>query len=197
MPPSRDAAVVVRGPGPRWLRLTLVVLAALYFVALLHHPPPRFQPFAYFSECTKLFPERDTVALEYRLEAWSCGTRTWEPLDPRPYFPMEADDKESRFQRIAYFYADLAPSRKVMRALSAYIVAHHAGASDGVTGAIGGIRLYAVRRPIPQMGEPVPRYVYSPLAPVPPEQRKDLYWTPERLRTQRCEHPDAAEEGGE
>lgn len=186
MRPTRDL-VVVPGPGPRWLRLVLVVAALLYFLALVVQPA-HLQPVTFFSQCTKLFPAADTFALEYRLEGWSCGARTWEPLDPRPYFPMEADDKESRFQRIAYFYADLAPSRPAMRALGAYIVAHHAaGAADGVTGAIGGIRVYVVRRPIPELGEPVARYVYSPLAAVPPEWRKDLYWTPESLRAERCD----------
>ena len=187
MPPSRDL-VVVRGPGPRWLRLALIVPAALYLIFLLHHPPESFQPVTFFTQCTKLFPDRDSIALEYRLEAWSCGARAWQPIDPRPYFPMEADDKESRFQRIAYFYADLAPSRTVMRALGAYIVRRHAaGMADGVTGAIGGIRLIAVRRPLPRVGDPVPRYAYDPLGPIPPAWRKNLYWTPRSLRNKRCE----------
>src|SRR5690348_14374383 len=100
-PPSGD--LVARGPGPAWLRVTLAVLAALYFLALLKHPPQKslLKPFAYFTESTKLFPDcaggpcAHPFALEYRLEGWSCSARVWQPLDPRPYFPMEADDKES------------------------------------------------------------------------------------------------------
>lgn len=162
MPP----ASVARGPGPRGLRIALVVVALLYFLGLLKHPPQKslLKPLAYFTECTKLFPEVDEYALEYRLEAWSCSARAWQPLDPRAYFPMEADDKESRFQRIGYFYNS---NRTVMTALDEYIVAHHTGADDGVTGTIGGIRIYSVHRPLPQLGDDVPRYVYEPIAPVP------------------------------
>jgi hypothetical protein len=184
VPPTRDL-VVASGPGPRWLRIALAVIAVIYFIALLKHPPQKslFKPLAYFTECTKLFPEADEYALEYRLEGWSCSARVWQPLDPRPYFPMEADDKESRFQRIGYFYSG---NRTVMNALDDYIVEHHDGAADGIDGAIGGIRLFRVRRPLPDLGDPVPRYAYAPLAPVPDDWRKNLYWTKRSNRAKRC-----------
>ncbi|HTR55661.1 MAG TPA: hypothetical protein VMJ10_33520 [Kofleriaceae bacterium] len=186
-PPRAD--LVARGPGPRELRIALIPLAVIYFAALLCDPAQKgpLRSLAYFTNATKLFPERDEYALEYRLEGWSCTQKAWLPLDPRPYFPMEADDKESRFQRIAYFYAALAPERVVMNALDDYILAHHAaGADDHFPDPLGGIRLVSVRRPLPDVGDPVERYVYEPLAPIPPQWRKDYFWTKGSVRKKRC-----------
>ena len=185
MTPTRDPIVVVRGPGPGWLRISFAALAVFYFIILLADPPMKgaFRSLWYFAECTRLFPEAKDYDVEYRLEGWSCSARVWQPLDPRPYFPMEADDKESRFQRIGHFYDR---KRKVMHALDTYIYKHHKGSDDGVDGDIGGIRLFRVARPLPHVGDPVERYVYQPLAPVPAEWRTDLYWTPESKRQKRC-----------
>lgn len=183
------APEVARGPGPRWFRIALVGVALAYYVALLDHPSQRFQPLAYFSECTRLFPERDTAALEYRLEAWSCTGKAWVELDPRPYFPIEADDKESRFQRFAYFYADRGKAverRPMDDALDDYIYSRHAAVDDGVAGAIGGIRLYKWTRPIPPPGAHVERYVYRPFMAVPDGQREYLYNTRRSVRARRC-----------
>jgi hypothetical protein len=174
----------VSGPGPRWLRLGLAGLAGLYFLALIHSPDASWvRPAAFFTEATCLFPRASSFAIEYRLEAWPCGRR-WEPIDPRPYFPIRPDDKESRFQRLGYFYEH---SRTVLQALDAYVSAHHAaGADDGVTGRIGGIRLFKVVRRFPDAGEPVERYHFDPFAPVPPQQRRDVYYTPGPERKRRC-----------
>jgi len=70
-----------------------------------HHPPDNeyIRPVAFFTECTCLFPRAAVYTIEYRLDAWACGRR-WEPIDPRPYFPIQTDDKESRLQRLGYFY---------------------------------------------------------------------------------------------
>jgi hypothetical protein len=197
VPATRDP-VVARGPGPKGLRIALAVVAALYFVALLKHPPQSgpLRPFAFFTECTCLFPGASTAAVEYRLEGWSCSARAWQPLDPRPYFPIEADDKESRFQRLGHFYqlgADMhdkhiiANSREVMHALEAYILERHADVSDAIAGTLGGIRLFRLAHAIPSPGAEVSRYVYEPLAPAPDRDRKDLYWTRQSDRTRRCE----------
>jgi hypothetical protein len=182
-------ALVARGPGPRWLRYVLVGVAAIYFFMLLKHPSERWQPLSFFVQATKLFPEADDVALEYRLDAWSCDARAWVPLDPRPFFPIEADDKESRFQRFGYFYADRgsrADRRLVLRALDDYIVERHGHVDDGLAGAIGGIRMYKWRRTLPKPGDPVPRYVYRPLAPVPADERTELFHTVTSTRKERC-----------
>ena len=178
---------VATGPGPRWLRRGLAGLAVLYFAALLHHRDIRWlRPVMFFTDATKLFPRASVYALEYRLEVWPCGRR-WEPIDPRPYFPIEPDDKESRLQRLGYFYER---NRTVMQALDDYLSAGHAaGADDGVAGRIGGIRLVKVVRPLPDVGQPVERYHFEPRAPIPPEQRRDVYFTPGPERKRRCEAP--------
>jgi hypothetical protein len=180
-----DSANIAVGPGPRWWRRALVGLAGLYYVALIHHPPDTrwLRPAAFFTEATCLFPRASSYAIEYRLEVWACGRR-WEPIDPRPYFPIQPDDKESRLQRLGYFYER---SHAVMQVLDTYISTHHAaGADDGVAGPIGGIRLFKIVRPFPSAGEPVDRYHFEPFAAVPAEQRRDIYFTPGPERKRRC-----------
>lgn len=176
---------IARGPGPRWLRLALAGLASLYFVALVRHPPQvgPLHALGFFTESTCLFPGASRFALEFRLEAWSCPRKRWEPLDPRAYFPIEADDKESRFQRLGHFYQQ---SRPAMTALDEWIAARHDRTDDGVAGPIGGIRLVKQSRSLPAPGEPVARYAYDPLAPIPKDERKDLYATRPSERKARC-----------
>lgn len=188
-PPS-----VARGPGPRWLRICLAGLAVIYYAALVHHPPESrwLRPAAFFTAATALFPQSVSSVLEFRIEAWSChGDGDWKPIDPRPYFPIHPDDKESRFQRLGYFYfnakTESPRDRDVGQVLDHYIAAGHAaGADDGVAGAIGGIRVVKIVRPIPEPGDPVARYHFDPFAPIPVDQRRDKYATPEAERKQRC-----------
>ena len=177
-------AVTVAGPGPRWVRRALVGFACLYYLALIHSPDVRpLRPVTYFTEATCLFPRANAFALEYRLEAWPCGGR-WRPIDPRPYFPIRPDDKESRFQRLGYFHEH---SHSVLQALDTYVRERHAaGLDDGVTERIGGIRLFKVVRPFPPPGQPVARYHFDPFATVPSEQRRDIYSTPGAERKRRC-----------
>jgi hypothetical protein len=176
------------------LRLGLAGLAALYFAALLHHPGARWlRPVAFFTQATQLFPKASAYAIEFRLEGWRCGGH-WEPMDPRPYFPIEPDDKESRFQRLGHFYLDyrqtaseVEQNRIVMQALDRYISARHAaGADDGIAGPIGGIQLFKVVRTFPAAGQPIERYRFDPLAPVAPDQRRPGYTTPAAERKRRC-----------
>jgi hypothetical protein len=183
---------IARGPGPRWFRWGLVALAVVYYGALLHHPPPVkwLRPAVFFTEATSLFPHSNSVVLEYRIEAWVCG-QDWKPIDPRPYFPIEPDDKESRFQRLGYFYFNSKSlsqrERAVGKALDEYVSRRHAaGADDGVTGPIGGIRVMKSVRPFPSPGEPVERYHYDPFATVPADQIREKYATPAVERKQRC-----------
>jgi hypothetical protein len=181
--PGKDMTIAT-GPGPRWLRCGLAGLAALYFIALFHHPTARWlRPAVFFTEAPGLFPRASAYAIEYRLEVWRCGTG-WEPIDPRPYFPIQPDDKESRLQRLGYFYER---NHAVLQALDAYISERHAaGADDGVPGAIGGVRLFKVVRPFPPPGEPVERYQFEPRASVPAAQRRDIYYTQGAVRKKRC-----------
>jgi hypothetical protein len=163
-------------------------LAVFYFIALLVDPGLKgpLRALWYFTECTKLFPEANDAIMEYRLEGWSCSGRVWQPLDPRAYFPIEADDKESRFQRIGFFFNGTSQWRTVAHALDDYVIAHHPDLDDGMTGDLGGIRVYRVKRPLPQVGDPVARYVYRPMAPAAADERKDLYYTRPSIRDKRC-----------
>lgn len=177
---------IARGPGPWWLRIALVFVAFIYYFALVKHiRVESLRPFTFFTDATCLFPQADVIAQEFRLEGYSCERRAWEPLDPRPYFPIEADDKESRFQRLAYFYQHESIA---MRALDDYIEARHGNADDGIAGPIGGIRMYRWGRPIPDPTTCIDRYVYRPLAPVPADQRKDkdYFHTPQSKIKARC-----------
>jgi hypothetical protein len=176
---------VARGPGPRWVRIALAALAVLYFAGLVKSPPrrPGLSAVTFFTEATCLFPSASRYAIELRLEVWSCDLGEWRPLDPSPYFPIEAGSKESRFQRIGYFYQR---NRVVLSALDEWLVARHDAARDGVAGPIGGIRLIKVLRPIPAPGDAVERYVYRPLEPAPAEQRREIYWTKPSARRARC-----------
>jgi hypothetical protein len=193
---------VARGIGPRPLRIAIAVLAGLYFGFLLWHPKPfevtvtvttkgsekvttkiLWRSFvAYFAECTGLFPEADWVgktqadkvpgSKEFRIEAWSCDRARWEMLDPRPYFPIQSEDKESRLPRIIHFYieeGDSDQARATAHAIESFLFAHHAsdGADDGVAGTIGGIRISRDARAVGAPGDDVPRYAYDPLSPMP------------------------------
>ena len=182
--PSTEPTIAV-GPGPRWFRLALAGVATLYLAALIKHPPDNdyVRPVGFFTEATCLFPRASSYAIEYRLEVWTCGGHG-EPIDPTPYFPIQPDDKESRLQRVGYFYER---NRATMQALDAYISERHAaGADDGVTGAIGGIRLFKIVHKFPDAGEPVERYHFDPFAPVPKDERRDVYYTPGPERKKRC-----------
>ncbi len=183
-------AEIARGPGPRWLRFVLAAFAVLYYAALISHPAqrPGLRMFTFFTEATRLFPSAIERTLEYRLEAWSCEAHDWQLLDPRAYFPLEADDKESRFQRLGYFYADQALSNYVMNALDRFVREHHAkdGLDDGVQGPIGGIRVSVVRRAVPAPGMGAERYVYSPLDPAPDADHKVLFTTDDDRLAKHC-----------
>ncbi|MEO8844600.1 MAG: hypothetical protein ABI704_23660 [Kofleriaceae bacterium] len=183
--PAKPAVIVATGPGPRWLRIALGWLAAIYLVALVKHPPQwgRLHAVGIFTECTCLFPSADKYSIDFRLDGWSCSDKKWEPIDPRAYFPIQADDKESRFQRFSYFYAHNQPS---MLALERWIETLHGDRDDGITGSIGGIRITKWTRTIPEIGSTVERYQYRPLDKVPKDQRKDLWWTQGAERKARC-----------
>ena len=190
---------MIRGIGPRGFRLALVAGAIVYYLGLLHHGWVGCvsKPAEFFVDSTKLFPDANRVAMEFRLEGWSCTDRSWHLIDPRPYFPMRSDDKESRFQRLAYFYGvraskppkgtpkEKVPERIAMYALDDYIMARHKDVDDGLAGDLGGIQVYVIKKPIPEPGATVERYEYQPFV-VTDGKREDLFYTPESKRKARC-----------
>ena len=179
-------AAVARGPGPMPVRIVAAVLAGVYFFLLVFQPAHRGwrSVFAYFAECTALFPQADWIgateatkvpgAKELRVEAYSCDRARWELLDPRPYFPIQADDKESRLPRLVYFYIEkenvAEQARATAHALEDYLFAHHAAGDgdgdDGVPGPLGGIKLLRVAHAVGAPGDDVPRYHFQPRAPI-------------------------------
>jgi hypothetical protein len=110
---------------------------------------------------------------------------------------MRSDDKESRFQRLAYFYGvraskppkgtpkEKVPERIAMNALDEYIMALHKDVDDGLAGDIGGIQVYVIKKPIPEPGATVDRYEYEPFV-VTDGKREDLFYTSESKRKARC-----------
>jgi hypothetical protein len=193
---ARQMGDVAKGFGPPWFRWLLVGMAVVYFAALVHHPILSFaRPVQFFAESTCLFPRADVYAIEYRLAGWSCDEAKWKPIDPGAYFPIETSNKESRFQRLAYFYKS---SRLVMQALDAFVVERHPGVDDGMPGTIGGIRMFETLKALPEPGGDVERYHWEPLAPIPtggevngkvppgPPVHRDAFYTPGALRKERC-----------
>jgi hypothetical protein len=185
--PLQRRKAVLNGPGSRRLRLALAALAAVYLAGLwlnaagapLEDVVPR--PLLYFMQVARLFPNAVDVTTEYRAEAYVCGERRWVELDVRPFFPIHADDKESRFDRAMFFYHR---SPAVMKALDEYLV----GASNRAGHApIGGVLLMSLRIPVPRPGQAVAPYRQRPLAEYPPDTRKYWYRTSLDEARERCD----------
>jgi hypothetical protein len=144
----------------------------------------------YFLQVAALFPLAATMSIDYRAEAWVCPDRKWEELDTRPYFPLDPDDKENRFQRVMHFFRQ---DETTMHALDAYLVARHASGKgqDGIDAVkpIGGVRLLSLRIPLPKPGEPLERNHRLPLSEVPDEERHVFYHTPRSKAAERCGSP--------
>ena len=175
--------------GPPWLRRTLVVVACLYigFVwldgmgsTLPWKVLPR--PLHFFVEVSRLFPDAQPVAIDYRAEGWVCSRGRFEEIDTRDYFQLRPDDKENRYYRFVQFYRH---SRPAMQALESYLV-DHVNARRDAGDRIGGIRVLSLRVPIPPPGTPIERWHRRPLAEFPENERKNWYWTPKSRRAERC-----------
>lgn len=172
----------------KWIRGGLVVLAGAYLLTLWLDTVSgsriaRWLPrtWVFFAQIAALFPDAKPMTIEYRAEMWSCTEHRWEELDVRPYFALEADNKESRFYRTLQFYRR---NRTVMNALDDYLVGRWN--ADGSHGTIGGVRFLSLRIPIPKPGSHIEAYRYVPLASFPKEQRHDWYWTKKSRRADRC-----------
>jgi len=195
-PPSPDI-VVVRGPGPRWLQISLVVAALIYLAAMVAGPSklsgrePALPSLRLFTQVACLFPNAARMSIDYRVDAFDCDSRTLTELDTGVYFPMHRSNKENRLHRVGFLFRNNAA---VMQALDDFLVTQHnarlaAGlpANDGVDGVIGGIRLHSLRTPLPALGSPVPRYQGPRLDEHPKHLRKTWYRTPRPLVRERCE----------
>ena len=180
-----NAQRVAEGIGPRGFRRVLAVLAAAYILAVFSEGVGGslahlvYRPVLFFAQIAALFPHPATNVIEYRAQSYGCDGTVSE-LDVRPYFPIHANDKESRFDRAMYFYRQHRPT---MEALDDYLVREHnrTGAS-----AIGGVSLMSLRIPLPEPGSAFARYTRLPLDSYPPEERKVWYFTPRAQVLERC-----------
>jgi hypothetical protein len=170
--------------------LAMAYLGAIAFDGMGSSLPRKLMPraAAFFSQCSCLFPNAADVSIDYRAEGYRCDEKRWVEIDPRPFFPIDRDEKESRFQRTLHFYKE---DRATMQALEAFLMARQneeatAGRSPLGGGPIAGVRFLSLRIPFGKPGDPVPRYAYRPLAEFPVEQRHNWYWTPQSKRNERC-----------
>jgi hypothetical protein len=170
-----------------WRSTALRALAVVYFTGIVLDGTGcgwsgRFLPrsLVFFSQVSVLFPKVAYWTIDYRAEAWSCSKKAWVELDTRPYFPIDPDDKENRFNRAMHFFRE---NRKTMQALDKYLVRHH-----DPNDPIGGVRLLSLRIPIPKVGSSFDRYERRPLAEYPETEREHFYHTPESVRVKRCKH---------
>jgi len=145
------------------------------------------RPVAFFTQVSVLFPRAAHATIDYRAEAWVCSKQAWVEYDTRPYFPIDPDDKENRFNRAMHFFRE---NRETMHALDRYLVRSHDDrpGPDGIDAGerIGGVRLMSLRIPIPPVGSSFERYEREPLSHYPEKERKYFYHTPESLRERRC-----------
>ena len=194
--PERDGRVLAEPWLSLRARRVVMVLAGLYalFVwmdaANLKLDGTKLSPDAilplpvrFFLQEAALFPDAARDAIEYRAEGYLCDAGRFEEIDVRPFFPIQRDDKESRFYRAMFFHRH---QKKVLEALDQFIVGQQNRAHPEAR--IGGVMLLSLRIPIPEPGTPEPRYQRLPLAEYPPEvQRKYWYVTATADREKRCQ----------
>jgi hypothetical protein len=198
---EREDDGVARAWGGRSIIGLLGAAAAVYLVSIWAEAAIksavstrwlRAPPLAYFAQIAALFPGPTRHAIDYRAEGFRCRDRAWVEIDVSPWFPIDADNKENRFYRAIHFYGDQHPHRPTLRALDEFIVSHYDSdlvdaASRGQAGdPIGGVRFVRLHVPVGTPGDGSPRYWKAPLSAYPEDERKDLYYTPESKREERC-----------
>lgn len=141
----------------------------------------------FFTQVAALFPRAAEYSIDYRAEGYVCDTGEWQELDTRPYFPIDENDKENRFQRVMFFYRK---KKAVMNAVDRFLVDVHNGAArdDGIPSdkRIGGVRLLSIRAPLPSIGAPLVRVHHAPLAEIPEQERKLWFSSQSAKITERC-----------
>jgi hypothetical protein len=174
---------------PAW-RIAVAGVAAFYLLGVFLDAagvswPGRLLPLPlrFFVQVAELFPHAAQDAVEWRAEAFHCGSGRFEELDVRPFFPIRPDDKESRFYRAMFFHHRQRP---VLVALEGYLVREQNRLHPDDP--IGGVILLSLLVPIPPPGTAAERYQRRPLGAYPPSVTRH-YWygsTPAAAR-RRCE----------
>ena len=178
-PPSR----------PAWVRPALTALAIGYLAftwldAAGSNVARRALPgtLVYFVQTARLFPTAAHATIDYRLEGWDCEAQRFVELDPSIDFPINANNKESRYYRTAHFFRQ---DRTVMRALEGFVVRR--ANERAAHRRFGGIRVSSLRFPIAPKGGDMPRWTSPPLESVPEDQRHAFYFTANSARHSLCE----------
>ena len=185
--------MIAEPSGPAFLRPLLTLLAFAYLAniflgatgtgvpgKLLHSVP------LYFTQVARLFPRAGQMAIDYRLEVWDCDAGRFVEIDFRRYFPIHPDDKENRFQRVGHFHRRQRP---VMYALERYVLAHEAARRRA-----GGIRVSSLRIPLPEPGDPVPRWRRRPIEAYADAEQRAWYYTSVRRRLDHCAGRDPGDD---
>jgi hypothetical protein len=192
MSPRKENANDIAQPWvPSWVQkasigLAVVYLASVWGDAVTNRVPTRWLPAVTrpFVQTAGLFPRAAEMVIEYRAEAYRCDIEKFEELDVRPYFPIHADDKESRFERALFFYRN---NPHVLTALDRYLTREASKPGpDGHIDRIGGVMLFSLRLPIPPLGSVPERYERKPLSAYPHEERHYWYTTSIAERERRC-----------
>ncbi len=143
--------------------------------------------FAFFLQVSALFPLAAHATIDYRAEGYDCKTHQFSELDTRPYFPIDTEDKENRFNRVMRFERH---NGKTMHVLDDYLVDGHnrSAHADGIpeSDRIGGVRLMSLRIPIPNVGDKLERWSRKPLSFYPEKERHEFYRTPSSKIEARC-----------
>jgi len=170
-----------------WIVIAGLYLATVWLDGVGSTFPAKLtpRPWLYFSQIAALFVTAAPKVIDYRAEGWSCSERKWVEIDVRPWFHIDRDNKENRFQRALQFYRK---NRTVMQALEDFVVKSNNASRNG---SIGGVRFVSLRLSYPAAGERIAPYERLPLATYSGEQRHDWYWTPKPRRDERCgQHAD-------
>jgi hypothetical protein len=191
--------IIARAWGTSAITRVLPALAVLYLAGVWldgvgNKWPAKLLPRTanYFLQIAALFTRAGQMSIDYRAEAWSCKDKRWVEIDTRPYFPIDPDDKENRFQRAMHFHKE---DRTTMQALERYLVSRHNGdagpSSDGLPRdvKIGGTRFLSLRFVLPKPGDPITPMVRKPLSELGNVERHDWYWTTRARRGERCGAP--------
>jgi hypothetical protein len=190
---------ILRAWGHGAIPKALGAIAVVYFAAIFTEAAKSGSsarwlpaPLAYFTQVAALFPGAARNATDYRVEGFRCRDKSWSEIDVSPWFPIDADNKESRFYRAIHFYGDQHPHRQTLRALDEFIAEHYdadavdASARGDAREPIAGVRFVRLHVPVGTPGDGQQRYEKKPLSSYPDEVRKDLYYTPESKRDERC-----------
>jgi hypothetical protein len=202
-PAERAAPAIAVALLPPWLSYGAIGAAAIYLLLVFadasgwqwlgNHFP---RPLHYFGQVAALFPQADAVSTDFYAEGWSCREQRWTELDLRPYFQIDADEKENRFGRATGFYSKGAKTdiRNVMQALDEYITprVNDARRSGGGGELVGGIRILRAAIPLPKFGERIDRYFRRKLVDMPSGWKRVLFYTRPSKRTERCKGFDPA-----